>query len=141
MHRDHVPSLPPRAILLGSTDVSPVQGFVVPYDTPDSPDDSSIPSDANTTAQALPLTPSSIHILTVQGHPEFTEDIVSKIIDVRELNGAMSAQVVQEGRRRAGLHHDGKGAIGHAIWCVIGLESTEDNAANESAEDDNSVIS
>ena len=67
--------------------------------------------------------PTNIHILTVQGHPEFTADIVSAIIDVRERNGAMSAEVVKDGRERAVQPHEGLGKIGRAIWRVLGVDA------------------
>ncbi|KAH8110957.1 class I glutamine amidotransferase-like protein [Phellopilus nigrolimitatus] len=108
MHRDHVPAVPPSFHSLGSTPISPVHGLVLPYV-------SGPPSKISD--------PANIHILTVQGHPEFTSDIVNAIIDVREKSGAMSAEVVQDGRLRAGREHEGIGAVGRAIWRVLGVDA------------------
>ena len=63
--------------------------------------------------------------MTVQGHPEFTADIVNAIIDVREKLGVMSEEDVKEGRGRAGRHHEGYGIIGHTIWRVLGVDGKE----------------
>ncbi|THH07008.1 hypothetical protein EW145_g3685 [Phellinidium pouzarii] len=106
MHRDHVPYVPPSFLSLGSSPVSPVQGLIRPY--------SSEPP--NKIAD-----PANIHIFTVQGHPEFTADIVNAIINAREKSGAMSTEVVQDGRSRAARKHEGIGAIGRAIWRVLGV--------------------
>lgn len=118
MHRDHVPTLPPRFLLLGSTTVSQIQGMILPYEHQ----------------------PSQTHIFCLQGlccfreyqpwlirtfvgHPEFVPDIVNKIIDVRGKSGAMDATTVTEGRKRAVRPDDGTGTIGRAIWKVLGVNS------------------
>lgn len=122
MHRDHVPTSPPRTHLLGSTDVSLNQGMVV-FDAASAPPPETLGSDA----PHVDLT--SIHILTVQGHPEFTESIMSKLLDARvELLGE---KLVNDGRLRAGgipgKHHpdglacDGVGRVGKVIWGVLGV--------------------
>ncbi|KAF8513087.1 class I glutamine amidotransferase-like protein [Gautieria morchelliformis] len=100
MHKDHVPALPPRFLLLGSTAVSPIQGMILPYEDQ----------------------PSQTHIFCVQGHPEFVSDIVNKIVDVRGKSGAMDAATVKDGYERAGRPDDGTGIIGRAIWKVLGVE-------------------
>jgi hypothetical protein len=119
MHRDHVPTSPPNAHILGSTDVTPNQGMVL-FDPASAPD---LDSDAPRVA----LT--SIHVLTVQGHPEFTEPIMSKVLDARV--GLLGETLVKEARLRAGgvpgRHHpdglacDGVGRIGKVIWGVLGV--------------------
>ena len=100
MHRDIVPDVPPSFENIGSSPVCAVQGLVKRY--PNS---------------------SEIHILTVQGHPEFTADIVQAIIDVREKSGAMDENTVKDGRRRAIIEHDGIGAIVRAMWRVLGVNA------------------
>lgn len=100
MHRDHVPDVPPSFENLGSSPICAVQGLVRRY--PGS---------------------NEIHILTVQGHPEFTSDIVNAIIDAREATGVMTPEVVKEGRVRAVREHDGIGAIGRAVWRVLGVSA------------------
>ncbi|WRT70804.1 uncharacterized protein IL334_007803 [Kwoniella shivajii] len=103
MHRDHVPSLPPSCQLLLSTTRYPVHSFVRyhPLSSPSHP-----------VAQ----------ILTVQGHPEFTPNIVSHIIDARSKTGVFNDQVTEEARRRAGgkgSGGEGFGRIGWAVWRVL----------------------
>ncbi|QRV78518.1 class I glutamine amidotransferase-like protein [Ceratobasidium sp. AG-Ba] len=106
MHRDHVPatSSPPDFEIIGTTPACANQGMVLRYPN-------SNPSDGL----------KGIHILTVQGHPEFHESIVSKVIDARELNGVMSPMVVADGRERAVREHDGTGIIGKVMWGVLGV--------------------
>lgn len=96
MHRDHVPTLPASVELLASSSVAPVQGMVSRYPSGD------------------------IHILTVQGHPEFSPDIVHKIIDAREASGVLNAETVKEARVKASKRDDGIGLIGKAVWQVLG---------------------
>ena len=104
MHRDHVPSIPPKFQLLGSTEKSPVQGMVLPN------------------ASATEITSlSDIHILCVQGHPEFTADIVLKLVDTREASGVFDGSTARDARHRAGLEHDGIEVIGKVIWKLFGL--------------------
>lgn len=106
MHRDHVPAVPPSFHLLGSSPVAPVQGLVR----------------FNEPGYSLEeVEPMDVQILTVQGHPEFTPFIVNSIIDAREKNGAMTPDVVREGRERAVKHHEGNGVIGRTIWKVLGV--------------------
>ncbi|KAF9234197.1 class I glutamine amidotransferase-like protein [Melanogaster broomeanus] len=102
MHRDHVPTSPPNSHILGSTSITPNHGMVIfyPWSAP--------PLEVlNSSSPNVPL--SSIHILTVQGHPEFTEPIMSKLIDARV--GILGEDLAADGRLRAGgisgRHHDG----------------------------------
>ena len=115
MHRDHVPMSPPNAHILGSTDVTANQGMVI-FDPTSAPDlDSDMPR------LSVPLT--SIRVLTVQGHPEFTESIMSKVLDARV--GRLGEGLFKEARLRAGgipgrhypdgLASDGAGKVGKVI--------------------------
>lgn len=108
MHRDHVPDVPPSFYLLGSTPQCLVHGLALPYQL-------ASPS------QKLKFSPPNIHVLTLQGHPEFTPSIVSHIIDTREKTGAMNAEVVKEGRERAGRKNDGVDVIGRVVWEIFGV--------------------
>ena len=56
-----------------------------------------------------------IHILTLQGHPEFTGGIVKEIIKVRSESGAMGKDVAENGWARADKRNDGV-RIGRVIW-------------------------
>ncbi|KAF8331312.1 class I glutamine amidotransferase-like protein [Cantharellus anzutake] len=103
MHRDHVPSLPPNFLLLGSTPKCDVQGMLLPYES----------RDVNNFED--------VHILCVQGHPEFVSDMVQKIIDAREKSGVLDAPTVREARHRATQEDDGVGAITRAIWKTLGI--------------------
>ena len=111
MHRDHVPSVPPTFHLLGSTSVTRNQGMVQFSDP-----------DARVPEVNGPMPP--IHILTLQGHPEFTTGIVKEIIGVRGKSGAMDKDTVENGLIHADDHNDGDGTIGRAIWEVLLQRST-----------------
>jgi hypothetical protein len=105
MHRDHVPVVPPSFHLLGSTDLTRNQGMVRFSD-----------SDARLPGPDDPIP--QIHILTVQGHPEFTTGIVNNIITVRREGGAMDKDTAEDGWARAGERNDGD-SIGRVIWDVL----------------------
>ncbi|CCA69183.1 related to P.aeruginosa anthranilate synthase component II [Serendipita indica DSM 11827] len=109
-HRDHVPSLPSGFILLGSTTTSPIQGMLLPY-SPSA--DGAIPTAQDT------------HILTVQGHPEFTGPIVEKITGVREQRGILDKARAARARTDAYKPHDGAGAIAKAVWKILLAPSTQ----------------
>ncbi|TDL20558.1 class I glutamine amidotransferase-like protein [Rickenella mellea] len=119
MHRDHVPTPPPSFHTIGSTPTAPVQGLILPYASPYA--SQSPPFSAPALSLSLLTSPQHIHILTIQGHPEFSSQIVNAIIDVRSAIGVMAPDVAEEGRRRAVLRHDGDGVIGRAIWRVLGV--------------------
>lgn len=84
MHRDIVHYYPPNVIPLGSSPSCAVQGMYLPG-----------------------------RFITVQGHPEFNEEIVSEIVKSRKENGVFSEEQYQDAINRAGLEHDGV-AIGVA---------------------------
>lgn len=103
-HRDYVSSLPPNTTLIGSSSKCPIQGFIRYREQSDSQDsESSEPR---------------IHILAYQGHPEFTEPIVTIMVDVRAEKGVLDAETTKEARRRVGrvAGGEGRGVIG---WGII----------------------
>ncbi|KAI0317968.1 class I glutamine amidotransferase-like protein, partial [Amylostereum chailletii] len=105
MHRDHVPSVPPSFYLLGSTPVSLNQGMVRFVDSASSPD------------LSQPLPP--IHILTLQGHPEFTKELVNELVDARSASGILDQATAQQARDRTGWRNDGPSVMGRALWEVL----------------------
>ncbi|EKM53291.1 uncharacterized protein PHACADRAFT_259553 [Phanerochaete carnosa HHB-10118-sp] len=102
MHRDHIPEVPACCELLASSPICKNQGFV------------------RYAPGALSRTPKDIQIFTVQGHPEFTENIVRKIIDVRLSTGVIDQATADSARQRAKWRNDGVGVIGKAIWQILG---------------------
>ncbi|CAE6480652.1 unnamed protein product [Rhizoctonia solani] len=107
MHRDHVPDThtPAGFEIIGTTPACANQGMVLRY--------------PGTSGK---INYEDVHVFTVQGHPEFHESIVSKVVDARELNGVMSPAVVADGRRRAPLAHDGIPVIGKVMWAILGVD-------------------
>ncbi|KAG8221557.1 class I glutamine amidotransferase-like protein [Butyriboletus roseoflavus] len=124
MHRDHVPTAPPNAYIFGSTDITPNHGMVIfdPAVGQLPPED--LDSDA---LRHVRLT--SIQVLTVQGHPEFTGPFISMLLDARV--ALLGEEVVNDGRLRAGgipgrhypdgLTCDGISKVGKVIWGVLGI--------------------
>ncbi|KAF8549196.1 class I glutamine amidotransferase-like protein [Imleria badia] len=112
MHRDHVPTVPPNAHLLGSTDVTPNQGMVLF-------DPASVPANLDSDTQSVPLT--SIHVLTVQGHPEFTEPIMRIVLDARAERHLLGDELVDDALRRLNDSTDGVDKVGRVIWGMLGV--------------------
>ncbi|CDZ97733.1 Predicted glutamine synthetase [Phaffia rhodozyma] len=107
MHSDYAPALPPSGDLqvLGSTERSPIQGFV-------KFNDSETGSENRKEEQ-------KIHILGFQGHPEFHPSIVQKIIDARSSTGLFTPEMTVEARDRADRPHDGLTTLGGVMWDVL----------------------
>ncbi|EDN07986.1 GMP synthase [Histoplasma capsulatum] len=78
MHRDVVHYCPSNVTLLGSSSICDVQGMYIPG-----------------------------HFISVQGHPEFTKDIVAEILDARHDAGIFSSEIYEDGVARLGNEHDG----------------------------------
>ncbi|KAG2148213.1 class I glutamine amidotransferase-like protein [Suillus bovinus] len=109
MNRDHVPTKPPSFHVLASSSQSPNHGMVL-FSEPDSQKD----------APHSNFCLTDIHILTSQGHPEFTESIMRLLLHMRrELLGP---ELVCDGESRAGNQNDGVAIIGKAIWGIMGVE-------------------
>ena len=108
MHSDHAPTVPPTFHLLGSTTRCRNQGMIRFHDTSQSP-------------AAFSL--SDIHVLTTQGHPEFTKSISTLIIKARVAGGKYSKETGEDARRREDWRNDGIGIFGKVIWHVLGTGS------------------
>ncbi|KAI1849989.1 hypothetical protein JX265_003362 [Neoarthrinium moseri] len=78
MHRDEVHSYPPGTIPLAHTDVCAVQGYYIPK-----------------------------RLIAVQGHPEFTEPMVTEILGMRHEGGIIADGVYKDAMSRVGNEHDG----------------------------------
>ncbi|KAF7369045.1 Glutamine amidotransferase type-1 domain-containing protein [Mycena venus] len=107
MHRDHVPEVPPTFHLLGSTEVSVNQGMVRFHSA--------------ATVPPSPVSLSDIHVFTVQGHPEFNEPIVSKLVDARTASGIIDPVTSVDAVRRAHWQNDGVGVVGKIILGIYGV--------------------
>ncbi|KAK3940317.1 putative gmp synthase [Diplogelasinospora grovesii] len=78
MHRDQVKGLPAGAELLAETDTCPNQGFIIPG-----------------------------RAITVQGHPEFTAEIIKEILETRHDAGVITDDIYRSGIDRMADEHDG----------------------------------
>jgi len=70
-----------------------------------------------------------IHILTIQGHPEFHASIMSKLIESRAERGILSQDVAADARARNALELVGAGYQGR-----IGKEGTGNERMNDGLE-------
>lgn len=104
MNRDHVPTVPPGFKLLGSTDICHNQGMV-----------KYTPNESGELANL-----SDIQILTVQGHPEFTRDIVRILVGIRAGNGILTPECAQDAIKRNELRNEAPVVVGKAVWKVLG---------------------
>jgi GMP synthase-like glutamine amidotransferase len=104
MHMDHVPAVPLSFHLLGSSPISHNQGMV------------RFSSGAN---PSTPLPP--IQIITIQGHPEFNEPIVTAIIEQRSRSGVISQEAAADAEARRFWKTDEVtvNVIGKAIWEIL----------------------
>ncbi|KAI0016876.1 putative class I glutamine amidotransferase [Xylariomycetidae sp. FL0641] len=78
MHRDAVLSFPPGAVHLAQTDVCQNQAMYIPG-----------------------------RMISVQGHPEFTEDMVREILKLRKYGGILGDDIYEDGMRRVANKQDG----------------------------------
>ena len=78
MHKDIVFNYPTGSKPIGSNDICTNQGMYAPG-----------------------------RYITVQGHPEFTEDIISEVLTNRNKQGVFSDDVYKEAMTRAAIPHDG----------------------------------
>ncbi|KAH9908458.1 class I glutamine amidotransferase-like protein [Xylariomycetidae sp. FL2044] len=78
MHRDAVFGFPPGAVPLARTAVCANQAMYIPG-----------------------------RMISVQGHPEFTEDMVREILEMRKYGGILGDDIFADGMRRVGDRHDG----------------------------------
>ncbi|KAL8714488.1 MAG: hypothetical protein Q9225_006564 [Loekoesia sp. 1 TL-2023] len=78
MHKDIVFDYPSGVQPLGSTSRCKVQGMFIPG-----------------------------RVLTVQGHPEFTQEILVEILEVRHEQGVFSDEIYEDAMARVGRKHDG----------------------------------
>lgn len=78
MHRDQALGVPAGAELLASTEKCPNHGFLI-----------------------------AGRVITVQGHPEFTDDIMQEILITRHGTGLFTDEVFQSGMDRRADEHDG----------------------------------
>lgn len=79
MHRDIVHDVPNGCVNLGHSPRCGVQGLYIPK-----------------------------RVLTVQGHPEFNEYIMSRVLEMRHEQKIFDDDLFQDGMSRAGKPHDGQ---------------------------------
>ncbi|KAI1265250.1 putative class I glutamine amidotransferase [Xylariaceae sp. FL1019] len=78
MHRDAVLTFPTGVISLAETDICPNQAMYIPR-----------------------------RMMSVQGHPEFTVDMMTEIIETRKYGGILNKDISEDGLNRVGDPQDG----------------------------------
>ncbi|PLB50645.1 GMP synthase [Aspergillus steynii IBT 23096] len=89
MHRDIAHEVPEGCINLGSTPICEVQGLYMPG-----------------------------RILTVQGHPEYDEFVITSLLEARHRMGIFGDELFRSGISRAAKEHDGI-SFAQAAWRLI----------------------
>lgn len=69
---------------------------------------------------ANPESLQDVKIFTVQGHPEFSPELVLEIIDAREAKGILTKDFAAQSRKDARLHDEGV-PLGVIILTILGL--------------------
>ena len=64
-----------------------------------------------------------IHILTVQGHPEFTTQILEALVTARLAAGIWDGPTVEDARRRASWRNDGVDVVGTTVFRMLGASA------------------
>ena len=68
---------------------------------------------------------SDIQILTVQGHPEFTKNIVAMVVGFRTESGILTPECAQDAIKRNELRNEAPVVVGKAVWKVLGATPAE----------------
>lgn len=93
MHRDIAHEVPDGCVNLGSTPICKIQGLYMPG-----------------------------RILTVQGHPEYDEFVMTKLLEARHGSGILGAELFRSGMSRAGNEHDGM-VFARAVWRFLSTKA------------------
>lgn len=67
---------------------------------------------------AQPASLKDIEIFALQGHPEFSPDFVTEIINIREAKGILTKEFAEQSRKDAALHDEGV-ALGAVILNIL----------------------
>ena len=113
-HGDQVLETPPQAYLLGSSDIAHNQGMVI-FDPASPP----FPADLDSDSDRLRIPLMSIHVLTLQAHPEHTIPIMHMLLE--EAAGVLDKELVDDALSRVGLPTDAIDKVGKVIWGMLGV--------------------
>lgn len=113
-HHDQVAACAPHADLLGSSILAHNQGTVI-FDSGSAPPPRALESDGF----RVELT--SIRVLTLQGHPEFSGPIMVKLLALAA--DELPQDVLPDAIARAMLPTDGIDKVGRVIWGMLGVAS------------------
>jgi hypothetical protein len=111
-HVDQVSETPPHAHVLGSTPDAHNQGMVI-----FEPELALSPEDLESDALSVP--PRSIHIFTLQGHPELGVPIIRALIEAER--DILGDDLVEDALRRLYDSTDGVVKVGRVIWGMLGV--------------------
>ncbi|KAN0059868.1 hypothetical protein ACQY0O_008442 [Thecaphora frezii] len=121
VHGDIVQAPIPEGFeLLASSDMTPIQAIARFY-----PEAEEVPGFLHATmaeeTEEGPREPwSRIHIIGIQGHPEWHEGVILPLVDAYEKEQTLTSQQAEEARRRTRLKHDGR-VVGKALLAVLGF--------------------
>ena len=125
MHADHIPSsrLPPGFSNLGSTPDCAVHGMLLKRDSSCSAQKGNVRIVSMQGALLLLCSPSAeaeeSSFFARAGHPEFTADIVNRVIAVREEKGVFSHELAAKSKEHAAEVDEGV-RIGDVLLSLMG---------------------
>jgi GMP synthase (glutamine-hydrolysing) len=96
MHRDIVFDIPAGCTNLATSPICGVQGLYLPK-----------------------------RVLSVQGHPEFHEGIMSSLLEVRHASGLFNDELYKDGLSRVGNPHDGRLIAKAMAKFIVEAQSSE----------------
>lgn len=141
VHKDTVVEMPDdfngsAFLKLASTPKCSIHSLALKYAT-DSPP---IPSIAGTSdfiafdtystpTSSGPSPPRGLQILTVQGHPEFTTEIVEMLIEAKTEMGNAPEEIKEEASKRAKREDDAL-KVGRRVLCMLGVEEAREEGGD-----------
>lgn len=116
IHGDICTELPADFELLGSSELTPIQGIAHFY-----PEGQQPPAFVHSHHHTLPPDPwRRVHIIAFQGHAEWGHDILVPFIGDYEADGTFTPAFAQAARERARRPHQGR-ELGRAMLKVLGI--------------------
>lgn len=116
-------------ILLGGNDSTPIQGLALRYPSEAPPVPSSVKTssfvvfdvDDMVTNASGPMPVRGVHVLTLQGHPEFNNPVAQDVIRALASEGVINDTVCKQALEDATLPHQGL-ECGKIMLGMLGIE-------------------
>ena len=67
--------------------------------------------------------------ISVQGHPEWHEGVVTPLIEERAASGVIPKETAEDAMRRKDLRNDGLSVVGRVLWTMLGVPAGKETTA------------